>query len=66
MVKDSVAPTHVVGAVGVTLTVAVIGLEVAFVAVKLGVEPVPEADKPIEVVELVHANVEPATVEVNV
>ena len=66
IVKACAAPTHVVGAVGVTFIVAVIGLEVEFAAVKLGIDVVPEAANPTEVVVLVHANVEPATVEVNV
>ena len=44
-------------AVGVTVTVDVIGLAVTFVPVNDGVLPVPLAASPIEGVEFVHAKV---------
>jgi len=48
--------------VGVTVTVAMIGLVPVFVAVKAGISPVPLAAIPIAVFELVHENVPPAGV----
>jgi hypothetical protein len=45
---------------GVTIIVAVIGLEVVLVAVKESV-PAPLAARPIEVLEFVHSNTVPAT-----
>ena len=51
-------------AVGVTVMVAVTGVSVAFVAVNELIFPVPLADKPIEVLLLVHVYVVPETAEV--
>ena len=48
-------------AVGVTVTVAVTGDEVALVAVKEAMLPLPLAARPTEVVLFVHAKVVPAT-----
>ena len=50
--------------VGVTVIVAVIGAVVVLVAVKVGVLPLPEAAKPMAVLEFVQAKVAPAGVEV--
>jgi len=47
---------------GVTLIVADIGLAPVLVAVKDAIFPVPLADSPIAVLELVHVNVPPAGV----
>jgi len=47
---------------GITVTVAMIGLVPVFVAVKAGISPVPLAAIPIAVFELVHENVPPAGV----
>ena len=47
---------------GVTVMVLVSGAEVAFVVVKVGTFPVPEAAKPMPVLELVHVYVAPAGV----
>ena len=49
-------------AVGVTVTVDVIGLAVTFVPVNDGVLPVPLAASPIEGVEFVHPKVVPGVV----
>jgi hypothetical protein len=48
-------------AVGVTVTVAVIGEVVALVAVKDGISPEPLVARPIAVLLLVHVNVVPLT-----
>jgi hypothetical protein len=64
MVNTSGVPGHPVS-VGVTVIVEVIGAAVAFVAVKAGVLPVPEAARPIAVLEFVQANVAPAGVLTN-
>jgi hypothetical protein len=48
-------------AVGVTVTVAVIGEVVALVAVKDGISPEPLVARPIAVLLLVHVNVVPPT-----
>ena len=48
-----------------TVIVAVTGALVVFVAVKVGIVPVPEAAKPIEVVLFVQARTVPFTSEVN-
>lgn len=45
--------------VGVTVIVAIIGVIVAFVAVKLGIFPVPLAANPIVVFEFVHTKLAP-------
>ena len=50
-------------AVGVTVIVAVTGLDVAFVAVNAAILPVPLAAKPILVVLFVQLYVVPVTVE---
>jgi hypothetical protein len=52
-------------AVGVTVIVEEIGAAPAFVAVNPAIFPAPLAPKPIAVLELVHANVAPATLLVN-
>ena len=52
-------------AVGVTVIVAATGFAVVFVPVNDGVLPVPLAERPIEGVEFVHANVVPGVVLVN-
>jgi hypothetical protein len=50
--------------VGVTVIVATTGAVVAFVAVKLGILPVPDAARPILVLLLVHVNTVPAALPV--
>ena len=52
-------------AVGVTVTVAVTGRVAIFTATNAGVLPSPEAARPMEASELVHANVAPGVVLVN-
>ncbi len=53
-VKVWAVPTHPL-AVGVTLIVELMGLELVFFAVNDGIFPVPLAAKPMAVLELVHA-----------
>ena len=64
IVKDTGVPGQPL-AVGVTVTVDVIGLDVTFVPVNDGVLPVPLAASPIEGVEFVHAKVVPGVELVN-
>ena len=59
MVKDCGAPEQPL--IGVTVIVAVIGDDAAFVNVKFEIFPVPFAAKPIAVFEFVHVNVAPLT-----
>ena len=60
MVYDTGVPGHPV-AVGVTVMVAVTGVLPVLVAVNAGVLPLPLAARPMEVLELVHVKVVPAT-----
>ena len=60
MVNDVGAPIHPF-AVGVTVTVAVIGEVVAFVAVNGGILPEPLAARPIAVLLFAQVNVVPVT-----
>ncbi len=50
-------------AVGVTVTVPIVGEFVVFCPAKTGTVPFPDEIKPIEGFELVHENVVPVTVE---
>jgi hypothetical protein len=59
-VKDRGVPAHPF-AVGVTVIVATTLVVPALVAVKEGTFPVPLAARPMEMVELTHAKVVPAT-----
>ena len=60
MVKVSAVLAHPL-AVAITDIVAVIGAVVLFVGVNTGIFPVPEATKPIAVLEFVQVYVVPAT-----